>query len=674
MANGTIDATDEPPPPRALHRGLASAGALVVALLLILLVVLVTLSTRERDAALARERHSYGMMMLTRTLDVSMARSEAALGRFVISGDKRVGALYYDEWRRAGRMLARLRELSAGNPEQAPLIAELTTLYEQRGKELAVPATRAYFRQGWPALSTFNKAGESETVPRIASLLERIANNERTLFNRRADSVAEMVTRSNSLTALLSGLGLLLVLSAILLGWAALQALAQRRLARHDAHAEAERAEVLEQAVAERTAEMRRVNARLIKEAAERAATEDQLRQAQKMEVVGQLTGGIAHDFNNMLAVVVGGLDLARRALTTAPAQAARHIDNALEGANRAAALTRRLLTFARAEPLLPKALDPGALIAGMSDLLDRTLGERIAVETRLAPETWQIWCDPHQLENAILNLAVNARDAMEGEGRLTIATSNVAASGGEGLEATGDRVRIAVTDTGCGMTPDVLEHAFEPFFTTKPVGKGTGLGLSQIFGFARQSDGQIEIGSAPDQGTTVSLYLPRFTGEQAAHNSESAPTTAAEAVAAPPADTTILVVEDDARVSAATSGALEELGYKALVCASGGEAITLLASRSDIRLILADVVMPGMTGPELVARVAPLYPDIAILYVTGYVAAMGEASETAMSAYEVLRKPFTVTALGAAVTRALGDATPKASARRLAPAISAEG
>jgi signal transduction histidine kinase/ActR/RegA family two-component response regulator len=647
-----------------LHRGFASAAALVVSLLLILLVVLVTLSTRERDAALARERHSYGMMMLTRTLDVSMARSEAALGRFVISGDKRVGALYYDEWRRAGRMLARLRDLSANNPEQAPLIAELTTLYEQRGKELAVPATRAYFRQGWPALSTFNKAGESETVPRIASLLERIANNERTLFNRRADSVAEMVTRSNSLTALLSGLGLLLVLSAILLGWATLQALAQRRLARHDAHAEAERAEMLEQAVAERTAEMRRVNARLIKEAAERAVTEDQLRQAQKMEVVGQLTGGIAHDFNNMLAVVVGGLDLARRALTTAPAQAARHIDNALEGANRAAALTRRLLTFARAEPLMPKALDPRALMAGMSDLLDRTLGERIAVETRLAPDTWQIWCDPHQLENAILNLAVNARDAMEGEGRLTITTSNVTPGGGEGPAVTGDRVRIAVTDTGCGMTPEVLEHAFEPFFTTKPVGKGTGLGLSQIFGFARQSGGQIEIGSTPDEGTTVSLYLPRFTGEQAAHNSDSAPMAAAEAVVAPPADTAILVVEDDARVSAATSGALEELGYKALVCASGDQAIALLASRSDIRLILADVVMPGMTGPELVAHVAPLYPDIAILYVTGYVAAMGEASETAMSAYEVLRKPFTVAALGAAVARALGYSTDGATAR----------
>jgi signal transduction histidine kinase/ActR/RegA family two-component response regulator len=503
-------------------------------------------------------------------------------------------------------------------------------------------------------------------VPRIAALIEKIANNERLLLDRRSDSVAAMVTRSNTLTALLSGIGLLLVLSAILLGWVTLQAVAQRHLARRHADAEAVRAGALEQAVAERTRELRDANARLIREAAERAVTEEQLRQAQKMEAVGQLTGGIAHDFNNMLAVVVGGLDLARRSLTREVDEAARHIDNALEGANRAATLTRRLLTFARAEPLMPKGIDPGALIGGMSDLLDRTLGERIVVETRLAKDAWQIWCDPHQLENAILNLAVNARDAMDGEGRLIIATSNVTLGRDEIRTATaGDHVRIAVTDTGCGMTPEILEHAFEPFFTTKPVGQGTGLGLSQIFGFARQSEGGIDIKSTPGEGTTVALYLPRFRTEPGAMHGEQTPATDAPAAAG---EATILVVEDDARVCAATVGALEELGYRPLACASGEEAIGLLGRHPDIRLILTDVVMPGMTGPELVTRVAPTYPDVAILYVTGYV---GDVGDIAMSAYEVLRKPFTVAALGTAVAHALRGTG--ASAPPRAPAISAE-
>jgi CheY-like chemotaxis protein len=393
------------------------------------------------------------------------------------------------------------------------------------------------------------------------------------------------------------------------------------------------------------------------------------------MEAVGQLTGGIAHDFNNMLAVVVGGLELARRALSRAPAEAPRHIDNALEGANRAAALTRRLLIFARAEPLMPKGVDPGALIDGMSDLLDRTLGERIAVETRLDEDTWQIWCDPHQLENAILNLAVNARDAMDGEGQMTIATRNVTLRAGEiRAAAAGDHVRISVTDSGCGMTADVLEHAFEPFFTTKPVGKGTGLGLSQIFGFARQSNGEIDITTEAGVGTTVALYLPRFhpapddadarpaappdSIPPASASPDSAPPDSALSESAAPAragKTTILVVEDDARVCAATVDALNELGYRPLVSAGGEDAIALLARHPEIRLILTDVVMPGMTGPELVAHVAPLYPDIAILYVTGYV---GDAGDPAMSGHELLRKPFTVGALGAAVAQALGKAT----------------
>ncbi len=295
------------------------------------------------------------------------------------------------------------------------------------------------------------------------------------------------------------------------LGVVAVQALRQNAVARKQIEDEAERSEVLEMAVRERTQELWESNQALKAEAAEREAAEAQLRQVQKMEAVGQLTGGIAHDFNNMLAVVVGGIDLAQRRLNGPRREVLMHLNNAMEGATRAAALTRRLLSFARSEPLMPERVDSRELIGGMSDLLDRTLGERIRVEVDLVGDAWPIYVDPHQLENAIVNLAVNARDAMDGQGMMRIATGNVKLASNEvGDVRAGDYVKISVTDTGCGMTREVRERAFEPFFTTKPVGKGTGLGLSQIFGFAHQSGGEVGIESDVGRGTTVSIYLPR--------------------------------------------------------------------------------------------------------------------------------------------------------------------
>jgi CheY-like chemotaxis protein len=305
----------------------------------------------------------------------------------------------------------------------------------------------------------------------------------------------------------------------------------------------------------------------------------------------------------------------------------------------------------------MPEGAAPGALIAGMSDLLDRTLGERITVHVEQPDEVWQVWVDRHQLENTLLNLAVNARDAMDNEGRLSIVTSNVTLGEHEAGEApAGDYVRIDVTDDGCGMSPAVLEHAFEPFFTTKPVGKGTGLGLSQIFGFVRQSKGEVTIRSAPGAGTTVSLFLPRLlTSQCAADIRYGQRETQDQLLADGVADVIVLVVEDDARVRVATIGALEELGYQTLGCGSAEEAIEALRDRYDIGMIITDVVMPGMTGPEMVRKIAPLYPHIAVLFVTGYV---GEAGETEQFAnYEVLRKPFTVNALARAVTTAMARA-----------------
>ncbi|HEY0271292.1 MAG TPA: ATP-binding protein, partial [Sphingomonas sp.] len=443
--------------------------------------------------------------------------------------------------------------------------------------------------------------------------------------------------------------------AAAALGWAVLDAMARQRRTQAEADAADDRAAWLETAVAERTEALSAANARLQSEMATRATAEAQLRQIQKMEAVGQLTGGIAHDFNNMLAVVVGGLDLAKRRLALEADEVGRHIDNALEGANRAAALTRRLLGFARAEPLLPEAIDPGALIAGMSDLIDRTLGERVKVETRIVADCWPVWVDPMQFENAVLNLAVNARDAMDGAGTLTIAVDNAALAAGEvAALAAGDYARVAVIDTGSGMTPEVLERVFEPFFTTKPVGKGTGLGLSQIFGFVHQSGGEVAIRSAPGAGTTVALYLPRGTAAPRIERPAAAPIPIRAPRPASPEP--VLVVEDDARVRAATVGALEELGYHPIACADAGEALATLSVRGDLRLVVTDVVMPGMTGPELAAEVRARHPGIGIVFVTGYA---GEAGANAgagggLEGQAVLRKPFTIAALERTMTQAM--------------------
>ena len=306
------------------------------------------------------------------------------------------------------------------------------------------------------------------------------------------------------------------------------------------------------------TVSWRESAALLKKEMAERVRVEDQLRQAQKMEAVGQLTGGIAHDFNNLLTVVIGNLDLLSRRLPDADASHRALIRNAVDGASRAADLTSRLLSFSRQQPLDPKTLDVNALVAGMSNMLGRTLGEAIAIDLRLADDLWLTLADPNQLENAILNLCVNAVDAMPKGGQLTIATVNTVldeafCARAEGI-APGDFVSVSVTDTGSGMPAEVIKRAFEPFFTTKPVGKGTGLGLSQLYGFSRQSGGYADIDSELGRGTTVRVYLPRVHVEQMPAG--ATPRSAADTAATPrDRGATVLIVEDDDLVRTFSSG-----------------------------------------------------------------------------------------------------------------------
>ena len=631
-------------------RGWAAAGAFVAALILITMVVLVAISNQARDTALETERHAYDVNLLTRNVDATLLRSQSALGTFVLDEQARTsGNIYYSQWRLAGEQIAQLDRLVTHDDAQSRRVDQLEKLYAKRGTEFDIAARSVSGKNGTTAINFYYYAvTRSPTGPALAAKLMDIADSERAALQQHIAQTQFFSARADRLTDYLSWLGVLAGIGGIVLGAVAIQALRQNATSRREADSEYERSAVLEQAVAERTRELSRANEALKAEAIERQSAEAQLRQVQKMEAVGQLTGGIAHDFNNMLAVVVGGIDLARRRLNGPRREVMVQLNNAMEGAVRAAALTRRLLSFARSEPLLPERIDTSALVEGMSDLLDRTLGERITIRSQLATGAWPTFVDPHQLENAIVNLAVNARDAMDGVGTLVIQTVNVTlGANAVGDIQPGDYVRISVTDTGSGMSPETIERAFEPFFTTKPVGKGTGLGLSQIFGFAHQSGGEVGIESELGRGSTVSIYLPRT---EVAATIRLHPMAQRGEVEATIPGARILLVEDDPRVRAATMGALEDLDYEPVACSSGAEAIKLF-DEAMFDLVISDVIMPEMTGPELVRILKARRDEIAILFVTGYV---GEGESDDLAGYELLRKPFTVNGLASAVASAL--------------------
>ena len=381
--------------------------------------------------------------------------------------------------------------------------------------------------------------------------------------------------------------------------------------------------------------------------AAELQATQDTLRQAQKMEAVGQLTGGIAHDFNNMLAVVVGSLDLLSRRLGGKDGhrdeRAARYVANAMEGARRAAALTNRLLAFSRQQTLSPVLLDMKALLERMAEWLGASLGAAVRLEMEVG-ELWPVLADQNQLENAVLNLAVNARDAMPGGGRLRVAAVNASVPAGDAVPA-GDYVRVLVSDTGTGIPPDVIGRVFDPFFTTKEVGKGTGLGLSQVYGFVTQSGGHVGISSAPGAGTTVILHLPRHhagTAHAPAEQASHAPAVKPESGGA------VLVVEDEPAVRRFTADAMAELGYRVLEADGAEPALALLDRTEDVQLLFTDVLMPDTDGRTLAAEAQRRRPGLKVLFTSGFTP--GEEVEGT-----VLFKPFTVDQLAVAMRGALG-------------------
>lgn len=367
-------------------------------------------------------------------------------------------------------------------------------------------------------------------------------------------------------------------------------------------------------------AELQELNRTLEQRVAEaveaRLEAQQALHQAQKMEAVGQLTGGIAHDFNNMLAVIVSSLSLVERRLAKGE-DVSRFIIAAREGANRAADLTRRLLAFSRQQTLAPQPLNANQMVAEMSELLRRTLGEAVQLEPVLAGGLWQIHADKNLLESAILNLAINARDAMPEGGRLTVETANShldEAYADQHDIAAGQYVLIAVTDTGTGMAPDIVAKAFDPFFTTKGAGKGTGLGLSQVFGFVKQSNGHIKIYSEVGHGTTIKVYLPRFHGA-----AQSARPQRRSELPLATGREVILLVEDDEQVLSVTAQTLRDLGYEVIETSAADQALAALDAHPEICLLFTDVVLPGINGRRLAEEARRRRPDIKVLFTTGY-------------------------------------------------------
>jgi PAS domain S-box-containing protein len=378
------------------------------------------------------------------------------------------------------------------------------------------------------------------------------------------------------------------------------------------------------------------------------AHTEEQLRQAQKMEAVGQLTGGIAHDFNNLLTGVIGSLDLLQRQLARGQTEKlARYATAATTSANRAAALTHRLLAFSRRQPLDPKAVNANRLVSGMEDLLRRTIGENIALEIVTAGGLWQSMCDPHQLESAVLNLVINGRDAMPDGGTLTIETCNahidLAYAARLGNVRPGQYVCVCVTDTGTGMTKDTIARAFEPFFTTKPIGQGTGLGLSMIYGFARQSEGYAKIYSEVGRGTTVKLYLPRFHGDADSMDDEQGGLSAAQGAVS---GEVVLVIEDETVVRDLVVEVLQDLGYQTIEAADGPSGLKLLLSGARVDLLITDMGLPGLNGRQVVDAARVHRPTLKVLFMTGYAENATIANGFLEPGMQMITKPFAVDAL----------------------------
>ncbi len=534
--------------------------------------------------------------------------------------------------------VAALEEVLANRPDQQSDFNQIKALVPPKLDEIKRTIELARAGKIGEAIAIVNGDSGQRIMGQIRDLITRMRQRQTDALQAAADAVADSASR------LRIGVGVVAVLVLLLGGYAFAEKRRQRLALEKSAHLLEEHGHALEEA-----------NRNLQGEIESRQAAEGQLRQMQKMEAVGQLTGGLAHDFNNMLAVVLSALGLAERRMAKNDFEIRKYLESASDAANRAANLTKRLLAFSRQQALAPEPIDANKMVADMSELLRRTLGEHIQLETVLAGGLWRIHADPSQLENSIVNLAVNARDAMPEGGRITVETGNAHldddyASENIGIAA-GQYVLIAVTDTGTGMSPEVAARAFDPFFTTKKVGQGTGLGLSQVYGFVRQSGGQIKIYTEVGQGTTVKLYLPRYFAGEAALARPSEPK--ARLQVGKPRET-VLVVEDEERVRALTTDALREIGYTVVAAASAAAALDLLGQHPDVVLVFTDIVMPDMNGRKLAELALARRPDLKVLYTTGFTRNAVVHNGILDPGVNFLAKPFTLEQLAAKVREAI--------------------
>jgi signal transduction histidine kinase/CheY-like chemotaxis protein len=614
---------------RALLDGSLWLAVLAVVILTALVVATFAFAEAQRQDSATVSRTLVVQMQLSNVLSL-MEDAETGQRGFLLTGDQSYLLPYTHATEAMPLALAGLKQ-DIRDPGQLAALERLRLVIGVASEKLI-------------AGLAVRRAGDVQSAARWMQ-----TNQSRDLMDRIRQEVAAMsiiqenllVTRNRAAARSVFGLQLVLIAGFAMLIFMAIVVVRQNVLR-------------LRAVIASRQ-DMEGAYAEVLAEGVHRQAAEAQVRQMQKTEALGQLTGGIAHDFNNMLSVIVGSLDLARRRMTTDVARAQAYIDQALDAAQRAASLTARLLAFARAQPLSPAPCDPNSLVGGMSELLRQTLGEDTRLETVLAGGVWGVFIDPSQLENAILNLCVNARDAMADGGRLTIDTSNAHLDDAYVLEnpevTAGQYVVICVTDTGAGMPADVAARAFDPFFTTKEVGRGTGLGLSQVYGFMKQSGGHVKIYSEVERGTTIKLYLPRWMGA------------AAPATAARPKpgrlearhNEVVLVAEDDPRVRAITVSDLEEFGYTVRQAANGQEALDLLDGTVD--LLFTDMVMPGMDGPQLAEEAVRRRPKLKVLFTTGYARNALIHNGALAGGAPVLPKPFTIDQLGVKVAEVLAAA-----------------
>ncbi|MDP3492037.1 MAG: CHASE3 domain-containing protein [Hyphomonadaceae bacterium] len=563
---------------------------------------------------------------LARFLATTQEAELAARG-YVWTSDEQFLSQFEAARTKTPRQVEGIAALTQDNPEQQETLLRLRRVVEEKNNDASAAIERRRAGQSIDEITTFVSGRSRALMLELNVLVEEMESRESKLATERNRDA-----RATGLIFAMSGALAVLASLAVIVIWFRDRSRSMKAL--RSAFAEQE-ATVFS---------LRQSQDVVARESAARSAAEAQLRQVHKMEAIGQLTGGVAHDFNNMLAVIMSAITLSRKRMAKGDSNIAPMLDAAMDAANRAAKLTSRLLAFSRQQPLAPETLDANKFVANITDLLQRTLGENIEIETVLAGGLWRISADSSQLENAILNLAVNARDAMKGDGKLTLETANTSLDDDYARShsdvVAGQYVMIAVTDTGTGMTPDVIERAFDPFFTTKPLGSGTGLGLSQVFGFVKQSGGNVKIYSEPGRGTTVKIYLPRFFGE---HVEVSRPVIDMDKLRAQHSNETILVVEDEARLREVTCTGLRDLGYNVLEAPDGAEALKVLASRPEIQCLFTDIVMPGMTGRQLADAALVQKPNLKVLYTTGYTRNAVVHNGVLDPGVNFLPKPFTL-------------------------------